>query len=148
MPEVSDERLFELTWRGPDVIAALAAVRQDPAVAAKDSGFPLFRWGPVARTLRGMREFAAKQYLPGTDAAVAERSASVARLAAEQRALEGTAIEFARLIFMREDETCIDMYKADSIKAVEKVAAQAALRFERVFEAVTDTGSTARARGD
>jgi hypothetical protein len=61
-----------------------------------------------------MREFAAEQYLPGTDAAVAERSASMARLAAEQLALEGTAIEFVRSIFMPKQEPCIHMYKADS----------------------------------
>jgi hypothetical protein len=95
-----------------------------------------------------MREFAAEQYLPGTDAAVAERSASVARLVAEQLTLEGTAVEFVRSIFIPQDETCIHMYRANSIEAVEKVAAAAGLRFERVSEAVTDTGSPAGTRGD
>jgi hypothetical protein len=40
------------------------------------------------------------------------------------------------------------MYRANSIEAVEKVAAAAGLRFERVSEAVTDTGSPAGTRGD
>jgi hypothetical protein len=87
-----------------------------------------------------MREFAAEQYLSGADADAAERRASVARLAAERLTREGTPIEFVRSIFIPEDETCIYIYRADSIQAVQQVAARASLRFERVSEALTETG--------
>jgi hypothetical protein len=87
-----------------------------------------------------MREFAAEQYLSGTDVDAAERRASVARLAAERLTREGTPIEFVRSIFLPEDETCIHIYRADSIQAVQQVAARALLRFERVSEALTETG--------
>lgn len=87
-----------------------------------------------------MREFAAEQYLSGTDNAAAEHGATVARLAAEQLTREGTPVEFVHSIFVPEDETCIHMYRADSIDAVRLVAARASLRFERISEAVTESG--------
>src|ERR1700684_4029329 len=87
-----------------------------------------------------MREFVAEQYIPGPDKAAAKRGARIARIAAEQLAGEGIPIEFVRSIFVPEDETCIYFYQADSIEAVREVAARAALRFDRVSEAVSETG--------
>jgi hypothetical protein len=87
-----------------------------------------------------MREFAAEQYMSGTDAAAAARGAGVARRAAEQLTREGTQVEFVRSIFIPEDETCIHMYRAGSIDAVRLVAARASLRFEHISEAVTESG--------
>ncbi|MGD0084471.1 MAG: nickel-binding protein [Acidimicrobiales bacterium] len=95
-----------------------------------------------------MHEFAAEQYLSGADTAAAKRDASIARIAAEQMAREGISIEFVRSIFVPEDETCIHIYQADSIEAVREVAARAALRFDRVSEAITETGYPAGVERD
>ena len=95
-----------------------------------------------------MREFAAEQFVSGTDAAAAERGASVARLTAQELTREGTPVEFMHSIFIPEDETCIHMYRADSIDAVRRVAARASLRFERISEAITENGERrSRERG-
>jgi hypothetical protein len=87
-----------------------------------------------------MREYAAEQYLSASDAAAAERSASVARRTAEQLTREGTPVEFVRAIFVPDDETCMHIYQADSIEAVREVGARGELCFQRVSEAVTKTG--------
>lgn len=87
-----------------------------------------------------MREFVAEQYLSGADAAGAQRGANAARAAAEQLTREGMAVEFVRSIFIPRDETCIYIYKADSIEAVHAAGALSPLRFERVSEAVTEPG--------
>jgi hypothetical protein len=95
-----------------------------------------------------MREFVAEQYISGSDRAAAKRGASIARIAAEQLAREGIPIEFVRSIFVPEDETCIYFYQADSIEAVREAAVRAALSFDRVSEAVSETGwPTAAKRG-
>jgi hypothetical protein len=90
--------------------------------------------------LAGVREFVAEHYLSGTDAAAGQRSATAARLAAERLTSEGTAVEFVRSIFIPEDETCMYIYRADSIDAVWAVAERSSLRFERISEAVTELG--------
>jgi hypothetical protein len=95
-----------------------------------------------------MPEFAAEQYISGTDTAAAERRADVARRAAEQLTREGTPVEFVRWIFIPQDETCIQMYRAGSIDVVRLVAARASLRFEHISEAVTETGERHRSEGE
>jgi hypothetical protein len=90
--------------------------------------------------LRRVREFAAEQYISGTDADGAQLGAGIARLAAEQLRREGTPVEFVRSIFIPGDETCIYIFRAGSIDAVRAALARTALRFERVSEAVTERG--------
>ena len=92
-----------------------------------------------------MREFVAEQYISGTDADQAHRGAGIARLCAEQLTREGTPVEFVRSIFIPRDETCIYIYKAGSIEAVEAALARTTLRFERVSEAMTAHGTPASA---
>ncbi|MGO9954525.1 MAG: hypothetical protein ACLP50_00845 [Solirubrobacteraceae bacterium] len=87
-----------------------------------------------------MREFAAEQYLSGNDTAAAEQAAGRARLAAEQLSRDGTAIELIRAIFIPADETCIYIYRADSLEVVREAGARSSLRFERISEALTDIG--------
>ncbi|HWE33630.1 MAG TPA: nickel-binding protein [Solirubrobacteraceae bacterium] len=88
-----------------------------------------------------MREFVAEQYLPADGRAAAAGGAGAARAAAEELTREGTAIEFVRSIFIPEDETCLHLYLAESRDAVRALAGRAALRLERVTEAVTDSGA-------
>ena len=68
--------------------------------------------------MRHMREFVAEQYVSRTDGEAAERGANAARVLAEQLTREGTPVEFVRSIFIPEDETCIYIYKADSIETL------------------------------
>ncbi len=84
-----------------------------------------------------MRTFVAEQYLPADAAETAARGADAARSAAEQLSREGVAVQFVSSIFVPEDETCIHLYLADSIEAVQAVAGRAALSVERVAEAVS-----------
>lgn len=95
--------------------------------------------------MRRMREFVAEQYISGTDADRAQRGAGIARRAAEQLTREGTPVEFVRSIFIPRDETCIYIYKAGSIEAVQAALARTTLRFERVSEAVTEHGTASGA---
>jgi hypothetical protein len=84
-----------------------------------------------------MQEFVAEHYLPAAGAAAAERGVAAARRAAEQMTREGTRVQFVRSIFIPEDETCIHLYRADSIEAVRTAAMRAALPLERIAAAVT-----------
>ncbi|MGZ4197266.1 MAG: hypothetical protein ACXVFQ_13280 [Solirubrobacteraceae bacterium] len=88
-----------------------------------------------------MPEFVAEQYISGKDADEARRGAGIARLSAEQLTREGTPVEFVRSIFIPRDETCIYIYKAGSIEAVQAALARTTLRFERISEAVTEHGA-------
>lgn len=92
-----------------------------------------------------MAEFIVELYISrgGTDAA--KRSAQRARLAAEGLTRDGTPVHYLRSIFVPEDETCLVLYEAASADAVLEATQLAALRIERVAEAVVtsdETGST------
>lgn len=84
-----------------------------------------------------MQEFIVEHYLPAAGAAVAAQGAAAARRAAEQMAREGIRVQFVRSIFIPQDETCIHLYRADSIEAVRAAATRASLPLERITEAVT-----------
>jgi Nickel responsive protein SCO4226-like len=91
-----------------------------------------------------MREFVAEQYIPGATAAAAD--ACAARQAAEEMTRQGTRVQVVSSIFIPDDETCIHLYRADSIEAVRAAASRAALPLERISEAVTWVAAGARAR--
>jgi hypothetical protein len=93
---------------------------------------PYLRRGPLK-----VREFVAEQYLPADGAETAARGADAACSAAEQLSREGVAVQLVRSIFIPQDETCIHLYRGDSIEAVQAVAGRAALSLERVTEAVS-----------
>jgi hypothetical protein len=59
-----------------------------------------------------------------------------ARAAAEELRREGTPIRFVRSIFVPTDEICFYVFEAISADAVGVACERAALRFERVVEAV------------
>jgi hypothetical protein len=87
-----------------------------------------------------MRDFVGEQYLSAGDPQAAERSARAARNATEQLTVEGTRVRYVRSIFVPEDETCMHMYRADSVEAVHAAATRASLRLDRIAEAIVDTG--------
>jgi Protein of unknown function (DUF4242) len=84
-----------------------------------------------------MRDFVVEQYLPAAGAAVAAQRAAAARRAAEEMRSEGIRVQFVRSIFIPDDETCIHLYRADSIDAVRAAVTRASLPLERIAEAVT-----------
>jgi hypothetical protein len=84
-----------------------------------------------------VREFVTEHYLPADGEEAAARGADAACSAAEQLRREGIVVQLVRSIFIPEDETCIYLYRGDSIEAVQAVAGRAALSLERVAEAVS-----------
>jgi hypothetical protein len=95
-----------------------------------------------------MREFVAEQYLAAPHSDVAAGRAAAARRAAEQLTSEGTPVQFVRSIFIPEDETCLHLYRAESMEAVCTLAARASLTLERIAEAVSDSGAPPSAECD
>jgi hypothetical protein len=87
-----------------------------------------------------MREFVGEHYLPAGTAPDAGHCAKAARAAADQLRREGTRVHHVRSILIPEDESCIHLYRAESIEAVRVAAARASLRLDRLMEAVSDTG--------
>ena len=83
-----------------------------------------------------MAEFLVELYVSRGDAGAVERGAETARLAAEALTREGTPVRYLRSLFLPLDETCFYLYEAGSVDAVRRAAEMAALRFERVAEAV------------
>ena len=86
-----------------------------------------------------MTEFLVELYVSRTDSLAAESGGERGRLAAEELTREGTPVRYLRSIFVPEDETCFHLYEAATADAVHEVARRAALRFERVAQAVTDS---------
>jgi hypothetical protein len=92
--------------------------------------------GARARTVERMAEFLIEVYVSRSDEATVQRDAKQARRAAEQVTREGTPVRFMRSIFVPDDETCFHVYEAASAECVREAAVRAALRFERVSEAI------------
>jgi hypothetical protein len=59
-----------------------------------------------------------------------------ARAAAQELTQQGVPIRFVRSIFVPADEICFYVFEAGSAEAVGAACERAALRFERVIEAV------------
>jgi uncharacterized protein DUF4242 len=102
--------------------------------------------GRTGLSVRAMRDFVGEQYLPVSGDELARGWAAAAREAAEQLTHEGTPVDYVRSIFIPEDETCIHLYRAESIDAVRAAAARASLRLDRLAPALSDDGATKRSR--
>jgi len=90
-----------------------------------------------------MREFVGEHYLPTQDAEATGHCAKAARVAADQLRREGVQVRHVCSILIPQDETCIHLYRADSIDTVQVAAARASLRLDRLAEAVSSTGVAA-----
>jgi hypothetical protein len=86
-----------------------------------------------------MAEFLVELYVSQSDDAAVERGAERARAAADELTAEGVPVRYLRSIFVPEDETCFYLYEAASEEAVREAASRAALPFERVAEAVSQS---------
>lgn len=78
-----------------------------------------------------MRDFVGEQYLPASNLEAAEQGARAAREASRALTLEGARVRYMRSIFVPEDETCMHMYRADLVEAMQAAAARASLRHRR-----------------
>ncbi|MDQ2967190.1 MAG: DUF4242 domain-containing protein [Actinomycetota bacterium] len=75
-----------------------------------------------------MTTFIVESYLPGVSDVDLRRVAP---------ALPGRReVRYLRSIFMPHDETCFHLFEGPSVEAVRQVAELAAIRFERIVEAV------------
>ena len=86
-----------------------------------------------------MAEYLVELYVSRADAGAAERGADEARVAAEQLTREGTPVRYLRSIFVPDDETCFLLYEAGSVESVREAVRRAAIPFDRVAEAITES---------
>jgi hypothetical protein len=91
-----------------------------------------------------MREFVGEHYLSAEAGQEARRCAKAARAAADQLRGEGTSVHHVRSILIPEDETCLHLYRAQSIEAVRVAAALASLRLDRLTEAFSSASRRSR----
>jgi Protein of unknown function (DUF4242) len=91
-----------------------------------------------------MAEYLLERYAPRSDSDAAAASADRARREAEQMSREGTPVRLVRSIFVPDDETCFELYEAESLDAVREAARRAELRVDRITKTVTGYGATMR----
>ena len=91
-----------------------------------------------------MREFVGEHYFPAEAAQDAGHCAKAARAAAVAAPARGhTGPPHPRHPCIPADETCIHLYRAESIEAVSVATARASLGLDRVTEAISDAGAAA-----
>jgi hypothetical protein len=83
-------------------------------------------------------QYLVEVYQPRAGASVA---AARARSAAEAVSCAATRVRYVRSIFVPEDETCFHIFESSSKDAVLATIERAALRFARIAEAVSMTGT-------
>ena len=79
-----------------------------------------------------------ERYVAGADAAIIDLTVERSRAAADELTREGVPVRYVRSIFLPDDETCFDLYEAESVDAVREMARRAALAFDRIVTAVAD----------
>lgn len=85
-----------------------------------------------------MAQFVVETYVPREDAGALDRRAERLRRAAAQVARErGTEIRLTWRLYVPSDETCLLLFEADAIEAVQEAAGRAGVPCERVAAAVT-----------
>lgn len=76
-------------------------------------------------------------YVSQHDLASVGRGVECARRAAADLASEGTVVRYVRSIHVPDDETCLLLYEAESIEAVDAAARRAGLVVDRIAVAET-----------
>jgi hypothetical protein len=85
-----------------------------------------------------MAEFLVEFYVAESNGRAVRRSARRVLQTAEQATREGTQVRYLRSIFVPADETSFLMLEAAAIDVVYDVVRRAAVRFERITEAVVE----------
>jgi hypothetical protein len=83
-----------------------------------------------------MQSYLAEAYVARARASELRSNERRARAAAKELRQQGTSIRFVRSIFVPGDEICFYVFEAVDAEAVGAACKRAALRFERVVEAV------------
>jgi hypothetical protein len=83
-----------------------------------------------------MQSYLAEAYVACPRASEVRRHERRVRAAAKELTQQGVPIRFVRSIFVPVDEICFYFFEAISAEAVGSACDRAALRFERVVEAV------------
>jgi hypothetical protein len=89
-----------------------------------------------ARSVERVHSYLAEAYVARPRASELRAHERRARAAAKQLTQQGIPIRFLRSIFVPADEICFYVFEAISAEAVGAACERAALRFERVVEAV------------
>jgi len=89
-----------------------------------------------------LSEFLLERYASRSDSEAAA-GAERARQAARRMRLEGTSVSLVSSIFVPEDETCFDLFEAESLDAVREAARRAELRIDRITRAAAREGKNA-----
>jgi hypothetical protein len=92
-----------------------------------------------------MPEYLLEFYARHDDAGAATNDGESARAAAEELSRRGTPVQYHRLIFVPDEETCFVLFEAESAEAVRAVANLAALpcgRINAVYAQTSDGGSS------
>jgi hypothetical protein len=79
-----------------------------------------------------MTEYLLERYVGRGDAQAVAAGEQSARQAAEELSRRGTAVRYCRSIFVPSEETCFDIFEAESPLAVQEAAELAQLPYERV----------------
>jgi len=87
-----------------------------------------------------MSDFLIERYVSRANATQVDADAERARIAAEEMTGEGADVRHLRSIFIPEDETCLDLYRAPSAEAVREAATRAGLVFDRITEVRESSG--------
>ncbi len=80
--------------------------------------------------------FLVEAYLPRTRARELSIAAGELRRAVDAAAAGGATVRYVRSTFVPEDELCVHVVEAASIDAARAALARAAIRYERLVEAV------------
>jgi uncharacterized protein DUF4242 len=83
-----------------------------------------------------MPSYCLELYLPRGSLARVEAAADQARLAAQELSRSGVPIRYVRTTFLEEDETCFQLFEADSADDVAEAARRAGLQSGRIMLAV------------
>src|SRR5262249_9362677 len=90
---------------------------------------------------RDLRKRAMPEYLLERYASHADSGAERARREAERMTRDGTLVRLLRSSFVPGDETCFDLYEAESLEAVQEAARRAELRVDRISRSIGGEGA-------
>jgi hypothetical protein len=88
-----------------------------------------------------MAEYLLERYLARTDLERVREEAERARQAVDSLRREAVPILLLRSLYLPAEETCFYLYEAETIEQVQEAIRRAALAFERIVEAVSDSSS-------
>ncbi len=84
--------------------------------------------------MAGVNSYVVELQLTAGDAANVAAAGELARSAAEQLTREGTAVRCVRSVYVPEEDTCLLVFEASTVEAVDRAGRRAGLTYERIAE--------------